>query len=306
MTRQQANSCPPYPFLHLREEYGLNITTLSRRLLAGTATLAIGLGGALAVAAPAQATFKVEGPRIEVKHVTKCEGLSIKLKPYAPRSGNSFRVLDADGNLIWPEGVTKDDYTEGNLAHGFINHGSHETLQLDETTAFPVEVSYWSGSNPGGANWRSAPFDGVDWPVFVDWQPKPGQWPTCGDSPKVEIVEDCDGNVTVTVHAGDTRRTWRVDGVDEKFLDIDEYHTWDAASLDALVEWWHEGTKEWKEADKEYVTRTTEEDCPGDGGGDLPDTGAPVALLAGSALMLLVLGGGLFLVSRRRQVRFTA
>jgi LPXTG-motif cell wall-anchored protein len=38
----------------------------------------------------------------------------------------------------------------------------------------------------------------------------------------------------------------------------------------------------------------------------LPRTGASTALIAGGAVALLALGGGLFLVARRRRVRFTA
>jgi LPXTG-motif cell wall-anchored protein len=49
------------------------------------------------------------------------------------------------------------------------------------------------------------------------------------------------------------------------------------------------------------------EDDEGSGeGGGLPETGAPTALIAGGALALLALGGGLFLVARRRRVTFTA
>jgi LPXTG-motif cell wall-anchored protein len=47
--------------------------------------------------------------------------------------------------------------------------------------------------------------------------------------------------------------------------------------------------------------------CEDDGqGGDLPVTGASTGLIAGGAVALLVLGAGLFLVARRRRIRFTA
>lgn len=42
------------------------------------------------------------------------------------------------------------------------------------------------------------------------------------------------------------------------------------------------------------------------GGGDLPETGVPTGLVAGAAVLLLALGGGLYLVARRRRITFTA
>lgn len=54
--------------------------------------------------------------------------------------------------------------------------------------------------------------------------------------------------------------------------------------------------------------RDDSDDAPGAGGsGDrLPVTGAPAGLLAAGALALLGVGGGLFLLARRRRVSFTA
>jgi LPXTG-motif cell wall-anchored protein len=50
------------------------------------------------------------------------------------------------------------------------------------------------------------------------------------------------------------------------------------------------------------------EDCGGTGGGDseLPVTGAAAGSIAAGAGVLLAVGGGLFLVARRRKVKFTA
>lgn len=42
----------------------------------------------------------------------------------------------------------------------------------------------------------------------------------------------------------------------------------------------------------------------GEGGGELPVTGGPVALVSAAALVLLGLGVGLFMVARRRRIRF--
>jgi hypothetical protein len=51
--------------------------------------------------------------------------------------------------------------------------------------------------------------------------------------------------------------------------------------------------------------RCEEQDDEGQGGG-LAATGTPVALIAVGALALLALGAGLFLLARRRRIRFTA
>lgn len=61
----------------------------------------------------------------------------------------------------------------------------------------------------------------------------------------------------------------------------------------------------------EPIQITSEEwaalECDDDGeGGGLPETGASTGLIAGGALALLALGGGLFLVAQRRRVTFTA
>jgi LPXTG-motif cell wall-anchored protein len=263
--------------------------TLSRRLLAGVAGLAIGLSGALALAAPAQATG---GKKTEVDFVDDCTGTTVLLQV-----GSVWRKYEA----VIKAGETT--YVDTDQAKG----QSYEQFIPSDAGEIRVKVRYKASKHSG-------------WKTLLDkkWTWKNPGWPgeNC-ESPKVEIVEDCDGNVTVTIHAGDTRRTWRVDGDNEKFLDFGEHHTWDAESLDAVVEWWHEGSQEWKAAAEDgedgYVTRTAAEECPEDepgeengGGGELPETGSQLALIAGGSLLLLTLGGGLFLVARRRQISFTA
>lgn len=49
-------------------------------------------------------------------------------------------------------------------------------------------------------------------------------------------------------------------------------------------------------------------DCPGDEGtgGELPKTGVPTVLIAVAAVALIALGGGLYLLSRRRRITFSA
>lgn len=61
--------------------------------------------------------------------------------------------------------------------------------------------------------------------------------------------------------------------------------------------------------DPEPIAWTKPEDCaPGSGGGEpgLPLTGAAAGGIAAGAMVLLAVGGGLFVMARRRKLRFTA
>jgi hypothetical protein len=72
------------------------------------------------------------------------------------------------------------------------------------------------------------------------------------------IVGSCDGSFKVTIWSGDTRRTWRVEGV-EAWIDYQESHEFVATSLDTVIEWKHQD--HWDLADESYVTRTSATNC---------------------------------------------
>jgi hypothetical protein len=55
---------------------------------------------------------------------------------------------------------------------------------------------------------------------------------------------------------------------------------------------------------KTWTFQVDAPDCPGDE--KLADTGSPLVWIAGTAVALLVIGGGLFFLARRRQADFTA
>ena len=101
------------------------------------------------------------------------------------------------------------------------------------------------------------------------------------DEKHVDVVGSCDGSVLVTVHGGDTRRTWRVEGV-EAWIDYNEVHEFKATTLDVVIEWKHKD--HWDLADESYVTRTKAEDCETPapqtsstgGGGGTTEAKAPV------------------------------
>jgi len=60
-------------------------------------------------------------------------------------------------------------------------------------------------------------------------------------------------------------------------------------------------------SDFDTVKYETPPNCTGgQGGGGLPVTGTPTAAIAGGAAAILALGAGLFLLARRRKVKFTA
>jgi len=282
----------------------LTHTTLRRRLLAGAAGLAIGLSGALALSLPAQAGGHQQ-PKPAGKFVDQgCDGIKVKVD--VKGTYTKWRIVNGDGKELWKssgEVWNKPGFDIEKLIAPEDAHG----LKIEYK-----KYGKWTRLDKVTGN--------------GDWQAPPGAWPECGDSPSVEIVEDCDGNVAVTVNAGNTRRTWRVDGNDEekKFLEVGETRVWTADSIDALVEWFHENSKEWKQADESYVTRTPAEDCPEETtppedepeettppedegeGGELPKTGAPTGLIAAGAALMLTAGAGMYLVARRRRITFTA
>jgi LPXTG-motif cell wall-anchored protein len=276
---------------------------LSRRLLAGAAGLAVGLGGVFAVSAPAQAVIP-DPPVAEVFIVDTCEGVDITIEGNGTNRG--WRIV-ANGEVL------HGSEHPSSLWIGPETIPSFSTF-IPAAEAKGVKVEWWRSSTN---KWATDEVDTVypeNGPKKHDWT-NPG-WPGEGcESPKVEVFKDCDGNVTVTIHAGDTRRTWKVEGV-EKFIDFGGSETFDASAKDVVIKWKHRGT--FVEADEKYVTRVKEDDCPKDeeegeeegedtgGGGELPETGMPTALIAGGALLLLTLGGAMYVVARRRQVTFTA
>lgn len=73
------------------------------------------------------------------------------------------------------------------------------------------------------------------------------------------VTQACDETAEVTVNAGNTNRNWRVDGV-EHWLSFGESYTWSGSTIDAVIEWYHQGV--WKLASEDYVTRIEATDCP--------------------------------------------
>ena len=73
-----------------------------------------------------------------------------------------------------------------------------------------------------------------------------------------DIIGACDGSATVTIYAGDTRRTWRVDGGDKFWLDYFESNSV-KGTIDSVIEWWHNG--KWQLFDPTLTYRTPATGC---------------------------------------------
>jgi LPXTG-motif cell wall-anchored protein len=284
----------------------VNQTSLTRRLAAGAAGLAIGVAGVLALTAPAQAgkdkDHHREFVKSDVEFVDSCESTYVFLK-----TGNFLPAyqwsVTAGGEEVWA----------GELAAG-------ENNDLD-----PVIVPADAGEIV--ADFQSSP--NGDWPKTHTWvepeegcdeepepepepEPQPEEPPLSGEvawefdcetitlsitntseaDTTLSIVPSEGDAVDVTVPAGETSEDVSFDAAEGFTIDLQVEG--ESVLEDGLIEITSE---EWAELG-------CEED---DGaGGELPTTGSSTTLIAGGAVALLALGGGLFLVARRRRVTFTA
>jgi LPXTG-motif cell wall-anchored protein len=153
--------------------------------------------------------------------------------------------------------------------------------------------------------------EGLTYQVTVDGDVLgEGEWQEPADCEEPEVVKvpiasraDCD---TLTVEVTNPLEDQAIeatlsDGDETETLTIEAGETGEA-TFDA-----EEGTVVTVTIgdQSEEIAWTEPDDCDGAGGG-LPVTGASTGLVAGAALALLALGGGLFLVARRRRITFTA
>jgi LPXTG-motif cell wall-anchored protein len=257
-------------------------TPLSRRLLAGATGLAIGLGGILAVAAPAQA-IPAEVPDKEPIEVTQptCE--------------------DDKGYIVIPDhkGILINYRLDGeNVDPGVVEVGPGD-YQVTKETRRSTKRS-WSVRKTWDIRIKPA----KDCQHEDEEKEREGKKlikepgftpPTCEDPngyieiPAAEHIELFvysingepaergvtypvgPGSYTVEVHGKFTKKLWKTFHHDFEPADCPE-----------------------------------EEEEENGGGGELPETGAPTALVAGGALLLLTLGGAMYVVARRRRITFTA
>ena len=303
---------------------GVNQTSLRRRVFAGAAGLILGATAALALVAPAQAEGEEQetpqGP--DVQFTNTCEGTTVTLI-----SGEDLDVYRWTIEHVGGEGAWLEDVAAG------------ETVSVDvPSEASELEVYYegaeeqWSHTWEGPAEGcdEQSPFHTIitcDFLVFIfpndfdadlEFSLTPNQDTTAGSAPDfvplLDAEEDENGFIeipegigladTEAVSAGQTIGPLGPVAPGEA-----QAHGFEAADgLEVTVEATVGG--EPVEIEEPVVAFDDEGlGCPeeDDGeGGELPITGNTTMLIAGGAAALLALGGGLFLVARKRRVTFTA
>lgn len=258
----------------IRKEPGLSMT-LTRRLLAGVASLVLAAGGAIALASPAQATI-IKHP--DVTFEDDCEGTHVTVK-----SGSLYNrkfTVEAGGvKYMDNETVTK----------------KKQKTVFVPADAGEIKVDYQSSDKswPRHHTWQEP--EGCEEPEVPEPEepviPEPKvTYPTCDEDGSIAIPEAEGILYRLNGEDAEQGKTYPLGPgthVVEAFVQQISPLTVGPGDDEGPVRW-------------EFVFEAPE-DC-----GELPKTGTPTALLIGGALMLLVIGGGLFLLARRRQVRFTS
>lgn len=288
-------------------------TSVPRRLAVAAAGLALAVVGAVAPGAPASAQDlpSVPPPGYRVAFMNVCDGTQVLLGSEKPdRVEWQVRV---DGERVWP---VAGDTLPGAGENAVILVGPGEV----EVTATFVTYT-WSH------RW--------DRPAFCDSLPEPtASQPTC-DAPAsitvpalpdvAQIVDELTGSAPAVqpAVAGDRpgfSLAWRLDGADvapesthevEPGTHVVSLHLSTPLPLGPGGENLTVQVRSWafeiEAPDCADGTDDGADDGTDDGaGGELPKTGAPVALVAGAAVFLIALGGGLFLLARRRRTTFSA
>jgi LPXTG-motif cell wall-anchored protein len=244
--------------------------TLSRRLLAGAATLALGVGGALALAAPAQAT----GTSSAV-FKDNCDGVFVTI--------NSGQFLDP---YEWT--ITRNDEE---VFAGELGKGESQTIFVPAEEGDLIEAGF--ASSPGG--WPKKHYH--DKPrLCKDITEPEGTPPTC----------DEDGKITIPEAPKRVQNPFQYQ-INGEPVERGSTHDVGPGTYEVTVHWDGKLLKTFVfEFPEPRGCPTTPPDDEGEGGGELPETGTPVMLVAGGALVLLTLGGIMFVMARRRRISFTA
>lgn len=258
---------------NLGERSAVKRTLFPRRLLAGAAGLAVGLAGMATLSTPAHATVDQQFP-VDIEVNSTCDELSFLI------------VYSADG--------------DGDLELQIKAGPAIETVTIE----------------PGDTHEASF-FTRVSYEVFLNGNLiKEGEWEDPGDCGDATVLVDwefeCDA-ITLEVTAP---RTFEIVLImredDEQFLwDVEPGATTTLTLFDAT-----EGTVVVITYDGDVVETIAWEEPEGCGepateqekgsAGELAATGSPTLWIAGVAVALLTVGVGLYILTRRRFVHFTA
>lgn len=288
-----------------------------RRLVALASGLALGLGGAVAVTTPAAATGSHFN--VEVSGTAECD------------------TTTGTWNIVWTVTNTAG-HTDAKVTK--VDPASEVSgIAVDDEipAGGSVEVTQQTAGDAGWA-WLTVELKWVYWNVWKrDWDSKRkeatavlelGECVQDIAVPSVSFVASCDGVSVKLFNAADATkdaefvvtgdegfseaRTVAPDGDDS--VDVPAANaanvtvTEGGAALEGGTFNWvkpEECVEPSPEPEPEPSPAPEESPEPGEGGG-LPVTGASTGVVAGIALLLVAFGAAMYLVARRRRIRFTA
>lgn len=267
----------------------MNRTSLSRRLLASVAGLAIGLGGALALAGPAQAEVIVVPP-IDTSFFDTCAGTYVELPS---TEGVAWSVTAGDDTFYPSESADIQDVLGLSLVFVPAGAGEIEVGFDDHGEGWPKKHTW---SQPEGCE---------DLPAPTHTQP------TCDTAGEIvipdlptpeELSRLLPEEYAWVVELLADVLVYRLNG---EVVEPGSTHTVEPGTYVVTLTIEHaavfsEQTVEVNFLLKSWTIEIEAPECP------LPDTGTQVALIAAGALVLLTAGGALYLVARRRRISFTA
>jgi LPXTG-motif cell wall-anchored protein len=256
-------------------------TSLPRRLLASAAGLAIGLGGALALAAPAQA---VDIPVGDAGFFDVCHGTYVGIETEV---GPLDWQIKVGGETFWPEEEDSGTLETGESEIIFVPKGLGE-----------IEVSYVDIAEPWIHTWSEP--DWCEEPTYTQ--------PTCDEPGTITIPGLPKASQPDVTHLREGGFLLPIDKLiyrlDDEVVEPESTHEVEPGTH--VVTLTFEDDIVGAKAPSEklllgmWIIEIEEPEC------DLPHTGTQVALIAGGALLLLTLGSAAYFLARRRQISFTA
>jgi LPXTG-motif cell wall-anchored protein len=237
--------------------------------------------------------------------VTDCGTYKFKVEPGHNANHRAWRAV-IDDLVVWQSGDFGDDLGDDHqtlVDNGWTMDGPFWVeVDGDDAAKGPVSMQWWHVNPPGNPNgWTD--WGGEDGPKFDDYPRK------CNDLKEPEVTqptcEDPKGYITIPDKEG---VKYKIDGEDAAPgvypVDPGTYEV--TAKKRVFKDYkWHTFKRTWI---IDIIEPRGCETPPPDngGGGELPKTGTQVLLVAGIAMALLALGGGLYFATRRRRISFTA